>query len=308
MRRCKGHNDWGKGAAAQSRRLARTIQLQHTSAPKRCGSRRGFTLLELLVVIFIITVLASLTLATLSRAKDKGRAVYCLNNARQIGLSYLVRLRDANGDHLDGPEALDWQVQDTGRRELGWICPEAPAVVETPWINSGNLLRGTVRTAWEDPGWLQDGGDRPLYGPNLRVGSYSVNDHLLMASRYNRWPLSFDGLDPHVFTMETEVTRPELTPVVGDGVHPRILAHATDFAPTDFSSGDFAFGMGLMALPRHGERPASFPRLWPRNVLLPGAVNVSFFDGHAQAIKVERLWQLYWHKQYKAPLIRPGLP
>ena len=34
---------------------------------------------------------------------------------------------------------------------------------------------------------------------------------------------------------------------------------------------------------------------WPADQPLPGAVNVAFFDGHGELVKLARLWQLYWH-------------
>jgi len=50
-------------------------------------SRRGFTLLEMLVVMGIIGVLAALLFPMLLRAKIQGRDTYCLNNLYQLGLA-----------------------------------------------------------------------------------------------------------------------------------------------------------------------------------------------------------------------------
>ncbi len=97
--------------------------------------RIGFTLVELLVVIFIIGVLVALLLPAVQSARESARKVHCKNNLKQLGLALGLH-HSAHGHFPTGGWGFLWIGDpDRGTDEAqpgGWIYNILPYIEQLP--------------------------------------------------------------------------------------------------------------------------------------------------------------------------------
>jgi prepilin-type N-terminal cleavage/methylation domain-containing protein/prepilin-type processing-associated H-X9-DG protein len=141
---------------------------------KQCG--HAFTLVELLVVIAVIGILASLLMTALAGSKAKAQGVFCLGNVKQLAAAWLMYADDHNGrlaNNFGGTDAqtninwaadlLDWDLTSDNtnlaaltQASLGPYVSQAAAVYHCP---ADTVLSSPQQAA----GW------------QYRVRSYSMN-------------------------------------------------------------------------------------------------------------------------------------
>ncbi len=255
--------------------------------------KSGFTLVELLVVIGIISVLIAILLPALSRARAQAKTVACLSNLRQLYYAFALYVNDNKGKtpwypgFLAGNAQLPYDWIELFRPDYANIdelrfCPAADSST-TPADSGPGAYAGSATTAW-----LADFGGTPF------AGSYCYNGYCFRDNPANALNFQTAWGIPLTELFNLPEMDSDRIPVFLDGMWFGAWPRSTDPAPADVNAGAIgpATGphMGRICIARH---PVD-------------RTNAAFLDGHAETIVLRDLWLLRWSENYQAPVNPPN--
>ncbi|MFH1301221.1 MAG: DUF1559 domain-containing protein, partial [Planctomycetota bacterium] len=101
----------------------------HQQRTQHTPQRKGFSLVELLVVIIVIGLLVSLTLPAIYRSGCRSSKITCLNNMRNVGLAVV---NFSSGAHSQLPLLVNPNIENAsgnanaGNDNLSWCTTILP--------------------------------------------------------------------------------------------------------------------------------------------------------------------------------------
>jgi prepilin-type N-terminal cleavage/methylation domain-containing protein/prepilin-type processing-associated H-X9-DG protein len=148
-------------------------------AGRNLATPRGFTLVELLVVIGIISVLMALVLAALARARRFANAVSCESNLRQWGAATLMYANENKGFLPRRGQGVQATSQVT--RPADWFNALPPLLGSKTYaelVTQGSVPRPGNSSVWICPEAVDLGGTYYWsYGMNMALSVWDANQN-----------------------------------------------------------------------------------------------------------------------------------
>lgn len=245
--------------------------------------RKGFTLVELLVVIGIIALLMAMLLPALEMARRQARTVLCQYNLRNWALVWTLYCEKNEGFFPRSSLPMNvghWNYRDLRSeypksKEGTEYCPEATELIDPTGRWRGHIHGGTFMAhAWNNSRLTND-------GPNWDYwGSYGINGWVYV-------PLSSGMFTPDEvldkFWQEPTVKEAAYVPLYMDSCWAHGWVEDTD-TPLGYDSGPHRTAgpwINTFNIDRHN-----------------GYINILFLDSSVRKIGQKQLWTLKWHRNF----------
>ena len=227
-----------------------------------------FTLIELLVVIAIIAILAAMLLPALNKAREKAKAINCVNQLKQVGMAQMAYADDYNSIFLvEAPNSsnsasVPWTSYFCGQYpdKCSSYLPgkQVTAKGEARWIS--DLLKCPSLPSFIAPD--ENGSKAPM-----RVyGMFAYNWHC----DTSKLGAFVTGQGRYVGLVRERMKRPSETVLLADSALPAGNASASGYAHFMIAHTAEAAAKGVPGYlsARHG-----------------GRSNICFADGHVESVE-----------------------
>ena len=175
------------------------VQIERRNVRTSVRTRRGFTLVELLVVVTIIGILMGMLLPAINAARESARKSSCANNMKQIGLA-ILNFEAARGKLPTGGEGTDGSVIAATFSLHGLFTHLLPYMEQDAIYQQLDLKHSYRDTTSYDPG---DGSSTN----NAKNCQREIQSYLCPSNPYlaSKDPLGYGGLD-YFATVYTDIS------------------------------------------------------------------------------------------------------
>ncbi len=246
--------------------------------------QKGFTLVELLVVVAIIALLVSILLPALGQARDQAKNVMCKSNLRQWGLIFQLYTDDNREKFPSG-----WYTNQADTFEL-WMTSMSDYYEDIYEFCCCPKANNPAKKFTEDPIY-------GVWGPYTSTDPDKYKDGIYGSYGINEWIYNNSGTESNseggtgtaykaeYYWGKTDPRYADSVPVLMDCGTYEIMPQPSDAPPATESfytwNSPNPYGeMGRCMINRHGK----------------GEVNMVMMDWSVQSIEFGNLWKLKWNR------------